>query len=143
MKINDLQNQQALSNSQKTAKKTTGGSDFQKILEASQKPFVQKVTASAQSQHISSPASSSLRLEGLQLSERTMDTLESYGSALGNPECSANDLEPFVEALEQDTKAILELKKQLPGEEPLSLLLETVAATSYIEAAKYRRGDYL
>jgi hypothetical protein len=61
---------------------------------------------------------------------------------LNNLEFSARDLEPFVEALENETQSILELKKQLPGQDSLSHLLERVATVSYIEAAKYRRGDY-
>ena len=71
-----------------------------------------------------------------------MDTLESFGSALNNLEFSAKDIEPFVDALENETQSILELKKQLPEQDPLSLLLERVATVSYIETAKYRRGDY-
>jgi hypothetical protein len=142
MKINELQNQQAIGNSQKTSQKASGGADFQKILEASQKSSTESVTATAATQNVSPSVPASLRLESLQLSERTMDTLESFGSALNNLEFSARDLEPFVEALENETQSILELKNQLPGQDSLSHLLERVATVSYIEAAKYRRGDY-
>jgi hypothetical protein len=142
MKINELQNQQAIGNSKKTSQEASGGADFQKILENSQKSSAEPVTATAATQNVSPSIPASLRIESLQLSEQTMNTLESFGSALNNLEFSARDLEPFVEALENETQSILELKNQLPGQDPLSHLLERVATVSYIEAAKYRRGDY-
>ncbi len=48
----------------------------------------------------------------------------------------------MVEALEEDTGSILGLKEKLPAEDPLAKLLDRVATVSYVEAAKYRRGDY-
>lgn len=88
------------------------------------------------------PVPSALRLDGLTLTEGTINTLEKFGAALNNPSFSAQDLEPFADALENDTAALVALKNQLPGNNPLSALLERVATTSYIEAAKLRRGDY-
>lgn len=88
------------------------------------------------------PIPAALRLDGLTLTEDTINTLEKFSTALGNPSFSAQDLEPFATALENDTAALVSLKNQLPANNPLSSLLERVATASYVEAAKLRRGDY-
>ena len=86
--------------------------------------------------------SAALRIDSLSMSEATIDTLDSFGSALADPRFSSLDLEPFAAALEDDTKALINLKQQLPGGDPLAALLDRVATVSYLEAAKFRRGDY-
>ena len=88
------------------------------------------------------PIPAALRLDGISLTEDTINTLEKFGTALANPAFSAQDLEPFAAALENDTAALVSLKNQLPANNPLSSLLERVATASYVEAAKLRRGDY-
>lgn len=143
MKINDLQNTHILGDSQKTTKKVSGGADFQKILDAKQNASTESATVNSISQNGSFSVPVELRLESLQISEKTMSTLESFGAALNNLDFAGEDLEPYVEALEDETRSILELKKQLPVQDPLTQLLERVATVSYVEAAKYRRGDYL
>ena len=88
------------------------------------------------------PIPAALRLDGLTLTEDTISTLEKFSTALGNPAFSAQDLEPFAAALEDETTALVNLKNQLPANNPLSSLLERVATVSYVEATKLRRGDY-
>ncbi|MBU3936154.1 MAG: hypothetical protein KKD53_01355, partial [Proteobacteria bacterium] len=88
------------------------------------------------------PVPAALRLNSLALAEDTINTLENFSAALGNSSFSAQDLEPFAAALEGDTAALVNLKNQLPENNPLSALLERVATASYVEAAKLRRGDY-
>ncbi|MBU2537444.1 MAG: hypothetical protein KKH22_03325 [Proteobacteria bacterium] len=120
----------------------TSGPSFQDILEqelAAAKSFsssdIPAVSATAQI-----PAA--LRLDSLALAEDTISTLENFSAALGNSSFSAQDLEPFAAALEDETAALVSLKNQLPANNPLSALLERVATASYVEAAKLRRGDY-
>lgn len=119
---------------------SAGGSSFQDILAkemaAAQSPATPAMAAAA------APIPAELRLGGLGLAEDTISTLEKFGAALGNPSFSAQDLEPFAAALEDETAALVSLKNQLPEGNPLSSLLERVATASYVEAAKLRRGDY-
>jgi hypothetical protein len=143
MKINNLQNTQIAGDTQKASKKVSGGADFQKILESKQGASAGPAASVSSAQKGPSSVPVELRLESLQLSEKTMNTLESFGLALNNLDFSGEDLEPYVAALEDETRSILELKKQLPAEDPLTHILERVATVSYVEAAKYRRGDYL
>lgn len=83
-----------------------------------------------------------LRLEGLELTEKALDTLENFGTALGNQAIKSSDLEPFVNSLEEETNGLLSIRDQLPTGDPLAGLVDRVATVTYLEAAKYRRGDY-
>lgn len=117
------------------------GASFQDILAqelaAAKSPAATTIAASA-----TPPIPAALRLDGISLTEETINTLEKFSAALGNPAFSAQDLEPFADALENDTAALVHFKNQLPGNHPLSALLERVATASYVEATKLRRGDY-
>ncbi|HIJ90283.1 MAG: hypothetical protein OEV89_05890 [Desulfobulbaceae bacterium] len=121
---------------------STTGTSFQDILAhelaAAKTPATTATTATVATAQIPAP----LRLDGLTLTEDTINTLEKFSAALGNPSFSAQDLEPFASALEDETAALVNLKNQLPENNPLSALLERVATASYVEAAKLRRGDY-
>ncbi|MFA7381941.1 MAG: hypothetical protein WC001_00675 [Desulfurivibrionaceae bacterium] len=133
--------QQDVSTIGKSFASTTGPS-FQDVLAnemaAAKNPSATSIAAPAAIASI--PAE--LRLDGLSLAENTISTLEKFGDALGNPSFSAQDLEPFAEALEDKTAALVSLKNQLPEGNSLSSLLERVATASYVEATKLRRGDY-
>jgi len=89
-----------------------------------------------------SPIPSALRLQGLELSETTINTLDSFSAALGNTALKNDDLEPYAAALEEDVAALLSVKNQMPGDDPLAKLLDRVATVSYLETVKFRRGDY-
>ncbi|MFH1021201.1 MAG: hypothetical protein V1782_11435 [Pseudomonadota bacterium] len=121
---------------------STLGLSFQDILAnelaATESPAATAIPAAS----AAAPIPAALRLDGLTLAEDTISTLEKFSTALGNPAFSAQDLEPFAAALEDETAALVSLKNQLPGGNPLSSLLERVATASYVEAAKLRRGDY-
>lgn len=83
-----------------------------------------------------------LRMQGVQMTEATIDSLDSFAKALEDVTLNANDLEPFIAALEEENQGLLDIKEQLSGDDPLAKLIEQVVAASYLETAKYRRGDY-
>ena len=119
------------------------GASFQEILAqeltaAKSTPTAMAAAAAA----VAAPSPAALRLDGISLAEETINTLEKFSAALGNPSFSAQDLAPFASALEDDTAALVALKNQLPENNSLAPLLERVATASYVEAAKLRRGDY-
>jgi len=118
------------------------GASFQDILAqelaAAKTPATTAIAAAA----ATAPIPAALRLDSISLTEDTINTLEKFSAALSNPAFSAQDLEPFADALENDTAALVALKNQLPGDHPLSALLGRVATASYVESAKLRRGDY-
>ncbi len=84
----------------------------------------------------------SIRLNGVRLSESSIELLAHFGRALGNLDLKAEDLAPLVQALEGDTTALLDIKEQLPPDDPLARLIDRVTTISYIPTEKFRRGDY-
>ena len=105
------------------------------ITESKARSSVSAVSAAA-------PTDSSLRLESLAVTENAINMLDSYGTALKNPSLSTEDLHPFISAMEEETDAILAIREKISGEDPLAGLLDRVATVTYLETAKYHRGDY-
>lgn len=118
------------------------GASFQDILAQELAAAKSPATTAIAAASATAPIPAALRLDGISLTEDTINTLEKFSAALGNPAFSSQDLEPFADALENDTAALINLKNQLPGNHPLSALLERVATASYVESAKLRRGDF-
>lgn len=83
-----------------------------------------------------------LRMTGLSMSENTIHLLDSFSKALGNLGLTTKDLLPLIEALEGDTTTLLDIKEQLPHNDPLAQLIDRVTTISVVEAEKFRRGDY-
>ncbi|HIJ79251.1 MAG: hypothetical protein OEY01_09565 [Desulfobulbaceae bacterium] len=144
MKINDIYpGQQGLGKTDTKANKA-GATKFDDLLRNEMQSLTQseKTEPTAQVSPVPNQTPAGLRTEGLTMSESTIDTLDSFSAALADPRFSARDLEPYAAALEDDTAALIEMKKQLPIDDPLAALLDRVATISYLEAAKFRRGDY-
>lgn len=143
MKINDLKNNR-LSES-RAAKKTaaSGATSFFELLSGQIAPG-QEAAPTASSGEIAetSDIPSQLRFQGISLSEETINLLETYSKALANLHLNIEDLGPIIEAMEDDTTALLDIKEQLDDSDPLAKLIDHVTTISYIEAEKYRRGDY-
>jgi len=142
MKITDLKNQR-ISGKNKTKKSSVPARGFFDLLTEQLGPPAEVSTAP---EVISTSEASLLaprtRLDGVKLSESSIDLLEHFGKALGNLQIKAEDITPLLEALEGDTTALLDIKEQLPQNDPLALLIDRVTTISYIEAEKFRRGDY-
>lgn len=146
MKIDDLlYGPQGIKNNTSVGKPaaSSSGVDFQKLLEEQ----LQGTTSTSPLRE-SAPltpladVSPALRVEGLSLSESAIEDLESFGVALENKDLSATDLAPYVDSMEEKVAGMLSLREQLPPGDQLSVLLDRVATATYLEAAKYRRGDY-
>ncbi len=117
--------------------------NFQRVLESRLKATagIEDVT---QTTKVGEPcaASAQTRLNGLTVTETTLDAMESFSRALGNTNFSADDLEPYASALEEHTLALLTIKDRLPENDHLAKLLDRVATVSFVESTKFRRGDY-
>ncbi|MEN8258847.1 MAG: hypothetical protein ABFS09_13380 [Thermodesulfobacteriota bacterium] len=127
------------------AKKTAQSSavDFRHLLQ-SQLEGVMDASGTAPTTEVQErqQGSPELRLQGVQMAEATITSLDSFAKALDDATLNANDLEPFIVALEEENQGLLDIKEQLPDDDPLGKLIEQVAAACYLETAKYRRGDY-
>ncbi len=144
MKINELLQNQNLPGRNKVSGGGSGGLDFAEVLNshlrgpASPAP----INSAGPMGQVVAPPPTHLRIEGLGLSETAIDTLDSFSAALGNTALKTEELEPYISALEEELGAMQALRRELPEQDPLSRLLDQVAALSHLEAAKYRRGDY-
>lgn len=142
MKIQNIAGQQPVS---KVNAKTDGADSsgaFRQLLDDRLQAIseAKKVAAADRASTLDTPAS--LRLQGLEMTDYALQTLADYGSALADPAIESRDLEPFVSALEEETSGLLSLRDQFPADDPLAGLLDRVAAVTFLESAKYRRGDY-
>ncbi len=142
MKISDIRGPQAIPQ-QGTANPPAG--DFQRLLEAR---LAATGTAGRVATSPVAPAGEAtgvpaeLRIQGLELSEGALDLLDRFQAALADDRFQARDLEPFAAALEDRTAALLAVRDRLPAGHPLGAVVDQVAAVAYVEAAKFRRGDY-
>ncbi|MCK5228327.1 MAG: hypothetical protein KAK02_08975 [Desulfobulbaceae bacterium] len=142
MKIYDIPGQKGPVKSSTGSEKPTG-IDFQKLLDDRLHNVSEgKKVAAADPTTPATSVSTSLRLESLALTETAIGTLDSYRAALGNTAIAPEALTPFVDALEEETAGLLNMKGQLPEDDALAHLLERVATVSYLETAKFRRGDF-
>lgn len=142
MKIDNLKSKQTEAKS--SIKRSSSGSSasFFSLLDGQLQPTEQplSIQPTTQSETCSIPAQ--LRLDGVFLSENTIDLLESFSNCLDNLELSTDDLTPIINALEDGTTSLLDIKEQLPADDPLAVLIDRVATISIIETEKFRRGDY-
>ncbi len=141
MKINKSGQASKASSSKK--KSATSAVDFRQLLQGQMQP-VQDVAATSPVAEVQerSQADPALRLQGVTLTEITIDSMESFAKALANQSLSAQDLEAFVGRLEEEVQELINVKEQLPENDPLAELIERVSAACYLESAKFRRGDY-
>jgi hypothetical protein len=142
MKINGLKNQRIAAKG-KSGKEKVKDSGFFDLLAGELAPPA--ATVSVPESGVVPETSTlplGIRLNGVRLSESSIDLLEHFGRALGNLELKADDLAPMVQALEGDTTALLDIREQLPPDDPLARLIDQVTTISYIETEKFRRGDY-
>lgn len=143
MKINELLNRQLIGGKEGKPGQASSGLDFRQMLESR----LQAVQGSEMAPAVRPTGAASmvdpaLRVEGLALTETALDTLEAYSQALGNRNFNSRDLEPYVAALEEESTGLQDIRAQMPGDDPLGKLLEQVATVTFLETAKFRRGDY-
>jgi len=144
MKISKSKGAAPASSTGKAGKTTSPAAiDFRHLLQA-QVEGVAPVSQTAPSTEVSDrqPVPAQLRLEGVQLAEASIDSLDAFAQALADASLSADDLESFISALEEESQGLVNIKAQLPNDDPLAQLIEQVATSCYLETEKYRRGDY-
>lgn len=143
MKINDILFGQQYDNRAVNQQRNPAKVNFKDLLQAEIQPSFENLQTAETTKVVKSPnIPASQRLAGLSLTEKTIETLESFSAALADHRFTTTDLEPFIAALEEETTALLSLKTELPDNDPLTTILDRAAAITYLETVKYRRGDY-
>jgi len=75
--------------------------------------------------------------------ERTFGLLEQYQEALADPTVTLKEVSTQVTDLEQASSRLLEIGQSLPETSPAHDLINRTAILAAVEAAKFRRGDYV
>jgi len=82
--------------------------------------------------------------EGAQeMVETVLSRLEILEEALARPGLDLKGFSPLVQALETDSQRLETLARGMPADFPLRQVVEEVAALTYTESFKFKRGDYL
>ncbi|NWG32562.1 MAG: hypothetical protein HXY29_13875 [Rhodocyclaceae bacterium] len=77
------------------------------------------------------------------LVDTVLSRLELFQEALGRQGLPLGSLTPLAQALEEDSRRLATVAQGLPGNSPLRQLTEEVAALTWTQSYKFRRGDYL
>ena len=85
----------------------------------------------------------SLRTQCVETTETTLDLLEKYQEAMGNPAVTLKKMVPLIQSLTQEVQDLRTLSETLPPSDPLKDLLDQVGILSAVEIEKFHRGDYL
>lgn len=78
----------------------------------------------------------------LQRLDGSLALLESYQSRLGDATIPIQDLQPFVDRLEDEQNQLQSQMDALPDGHPVKDLLNRSVVTMAVEVLKYRRGDF-
>ena len=128
-----------------SAKKSSSTSslDFRQLLQGQMSPVHDVATTTPVSEvQEREQGDPQVRMQGVKLTESTIDSMDSFAKALADQSLPESDLEAFVTRLEEDALVLVDIKEQLPDTDPLAELIERVSAACYLETAKFRRGDY-
>jgi hypothetical protein len=142
MKIQGIKGQRTEDKGAAKKTKSSEKTNFFSLLERQLLPAEPTTAVQATDSIENSTVPAQLRLDGVFISENTIDLLESFEKCLGNIDLSPEDLMPIIDALEVGTTSLLDIKEQLSADDPLAQLIDQVATISIIETEKFRRGDY-
>ncbi len=84
-----------------------------------------------------------IRLQGIQSTEKTLDMLEQYQKAMGNPNLSLKSIYPLIHSLSQELQELSVLSEKLPPSDPLQPILTNTGIVSAVEIEKFHRGEYI
>jgi hypothetical protein len=75
--------------------------------------------------------------------DTVLSRLELFQEALGRQGLPLGSLTPLAQALEEDSHRLATLAQGLPGNSQLRHLTEEVAALTWTQSYKFKRGDFL
>jgi hypothetical protein len=142
MKIQGIKGQRTEDKGTVKKARSSEKSTFFSLLEGQLHPTAPTTSVQPADFSDNSTVPAQLRLDGVFISENTIDLLESFENCLGNTDISLEDLTPIIDALELGTTSLLDIKEQLSADDPLAQLIDQVATISIVETEKFRRGDY-
>jgi len=83
------------------------------------------------------------RSAGVEATERTLNLLEEYRRALGNPRVTLREIDPLVRSLAEEARGLNRRLEDLSPSDPLKKIMTEVGILSSVEIGKFNRGDYV
>ena len=75
--------------------------------------------------------------------EKALGLLDQFSSALADPSQTLKQIAPLADDLEAESAKLGRLSEELPDNAGLKALLNETAVLAGVEAAKFKRGDYI
>ena len=75
--------------------------------------------------------------------EKALGLLDQFSTALADPTQTLKQVAPLADDLEAESLKLGRLSQELPGNSGLKALLNETAVLAGVEAAKFKRGDYV
>ena len=84
-----------------------------------------------------------IRSQGIRAAESTLNLLEEYQEAVGDPRVTLKKVDPLVRSLSQEVNNLHMLSEKLPTSDPLQKIMREIGIVSTIEIEKFNRGEYI
>lgn len=84
-----------------------------------------------------------IRSQGIRAAESTLNFLEKYQKAVGDPQITLKKVDPLVLSLSQEVNDLHLLSEKLPPSDPLQKIMREIGIVSTIEIEKFNRGEYI
>lgn len=84
-----------------------------------------------------------IRAQGIKGAESTLDLLDEYQKALGDPNTSLKKVDRLVGNLSQEVNHLDILSEKLPSSDPLQKIMKEIGILSAVEIEKFKRGEYI
>lgn len=86
---------------------------------------------------------SQIRSQGIMAAESTLNILEKYQKAIGDPQMTLKKVDPLVQSLSQEVNDLNSLSDKLPASDPLKKIMSEISIVSTVEIEKFNRGEYI
>lgn len=84
-----------------------------------------------------------IRSQGVKKAENTLNILEQYQKAVGDPQMTLKKVNRFIQSLSQEVSGLNRLSEKLPTSDPLQKIMNEIGIVSAVEIEKFNRGEYI
>jgi hypothetical protein len=81
--------------------------------------------------------------QGIRAAEKTLNLLEEYQKAVGDPRITLKKVDPLVLSLSQEVNDLHLLSEKLSPSDPLQKIMMEIGIVSTVEIEKFNRGEYI
>ena len=92
---------------------------------------------------VESAGVSRVRSLGIKAAENTLNLLEKYQEAIGDPQMTLKKVNGLAESLSQEVADLNSLSDKLPLSDLLKKIMSEIGIVSMVEVEKFNRGEYI